>query len=159
MVFSRDNLFFLRLEKNHFLLHSTLKLASKMRTLDFGIFIAEKSTLSFIFQAVSRGNEGWPSKKIALKIFSALTKKLFSPLLLATKMFRRFTRQVDSKGCYPSLLPKNLWLLFKIADSKKVCFQDRQYFLAKLSRIGPWVSMVNLCKGHQCDLSHMVIRT
>ena len=100
MVFSTDNLFFLRLEKNHFLLHSTLKLASKMRTLDFGIFIAEKSTLSFIFQAVSRGNEGWPSKKIALKIFSALTKKLFSPLLLATKMLKRFTRQVDSKGCY-----------------------------------------------------------
>ena len=59
----------------------------------------------------------------------------------------------------PSLLPKNLWLLFVGLSKKK--FQNgwlkkntffktinSQYFFAKLSGIGPWISRINWCEGH-----------
>ena len=68
----------------------------------------------------------------------------------------------------PSLLPKNLWLVF-MGKAKK--FQNgrlkkpmffktvnSQYFFVKLSGIGPWVRRINWCKGHQCDSTNMVVR-
>ena len=35
---------------------------------------------------------------------------------------------------------------------------NSQYFFAKLSGIGPWVSRINWCEGHQCDSTNMVVR-
>ena len=35
---------------------------------------------------------------------------------------------------------------------------NSQYFFAKLSGIGPWVSRINWCEGHQCDSTDMVVR-
>ena len=72
----------------------------------------------------------------------------------------------------PSLLPKNLWLLFmglskknkiqkksKMADSKKLRFSKLSILniiFAKLCGIGPWVSRINWWEGYQCDSSDMV---
>ena len=33
-----------------------------------------------------------------------------------------------------------------------------QYFFAKISGIGPWVSRTNWCKGHWCGSTYMVVR-
>ena len=35
---------------------------------------------------------------------------------------------------------------------------NSQYFFAKLSGIGPWVSRINFCEEHQCDSTDMVVR-
>ena len=69
----------------------------------------------------------------------------------------------------PSLLTKNLWLLFMglrknilkwSAQKKTYVFQNRQFsiFFAKLIGFGPWVSRINFWKGNQCDSTHMVVR-
>ena len=35
---------------------------------------------------------------------------------------------------------------------------NSQYFFAKISWIGPWVSRINWCKGHQCGSTYIVIK-
>jgi hypothetical protein len=50
---------------------------------------------------------------------------------------------------------------FKMADSKKLRFSTPPIlnnFFPKFSWIGTWVSRINWCQGHQCDLTYMVIR-
>ena len=39
---------------------------------------------------------------------------------------------------------------FKIANS--------QYFFAKISQIGPWVSRIEWCEGHWCGSAYMTVR-
>ena len=50
---------------------------------------------------------------------------------------------------------------FKMADSKKSSFfkiANSQNFFAKISWIGPWVSRIDWCEGHWCDLTYVVVR-
>ena len=35
---------------------------------------------------------------------------------------------------------------------------NSQYFFVKLSEVSPWVSRINWCDGHQCDMTDMVVR-
>ena len=68
----------------------------------------------------------------------------------------------------PSILTHNLWLIFmgmrqkkifflkkkiKMADTKNVFFKiaNFQKNFPKISQIGPWVSRIDWCEGHQCD--------
>ena len=50
---------------------------------------------------------------------------------------------------------------FKMADSKKLSFSTTPKswaIVAKISQIGPWVSRVDWCEGHQCDSTYMAVR-
>ena len=76
----------------------------------------------------------------------------------------------------PSLLSKNFWLFFmglskknfflskkKIQNGrlKKTSFcqtVNSQYFFAKLSGMGPWVSRIDWCEGYWCGPTYMVVR-
>ena len=50
---------------------------------------------------------------------------------------------------------------FKMADSKKLSFSATPKswaIVAKISQIGPWVSRIDWCEGHQCDSTYMAVR-
>ena len=50
---------------------------------------------------------------------------------------------------------------FKMADSKKLSFSTTPKSWAidtKISQIGPWVSRIDWCEGHQCDSTYMAVR-
>ena len=50
---------------------------------------------------------------------------------------------------------------FKMADSKKVSFSTTPKswaITAKISWIGPWVSRIDWCEGHWCDITYMIER-
>ena len=49
----------------------------------------------------------------------------------------------------------------KMADSKKLSFSTAPKsweIVNKISRIGPWVSRIDWCKGHQCNSIYMAFR-
>ena len=66
-----------------------------------------------------------------------------------------------------SLVPHKLWLILirmkqkKMADSKKLRFSTTTkswVIFAKILQIGPWVSRIHWCEGHQCDSTYMAVR-
>ena len=74
------------------------------------------------------------------------------------------TRVIIIKKFDQSLLPKKLWLLFMGMKQNKIFFEKKikhdrpkktkffktvnfQYFYAKISGIGPWVSRINWCES------------
>jgi hypothetical protein len=61
--------------------------------------------------------------------------------------------------CYPINVD---WfsLRIKMADSKIEIFNSHnsQYFFAKMSWIGNWVSRIDWCEGHWCGSTYMVMR-
>ena len=68
----------------------------------------------------------------------------------------------------PSLLPNNFdWFSWgwskkiKMAGSKNLSFSTTPKnwaIVAKISKIGPWVSRVDWCEGHQCESTYMTVR-
>ena len=46
----------------------------------------------------------------------------------------------------------------RIADSKKLKTANSQYFFAKISEIGAWISRINWCEGYWCGLIYMAVR-
>ena len=76
--------------------------------------------------------------------------------------------KISTNPCYP----RN-WLIFMGMKQKKFLkknpnwptqknwvFQNRQFsiFFVKILEIGPRVSRMNWCEGHQCGLTYMVVR-
>ena len=57
---------------------------------------------------------------------------------------------VDTSG-YLLWIPKKLVSCGRLKKNTFFKTVHTQYFFAKLSGIGPWVSMINWCKGHQCE--------
>ena len=48
-----------------------------------------------------------------------------------------------------------------MADSKKLEIfnsANPQYFFAKISEIGPWISRIDWCEGHWCGSTYIVMR-
>ena len=84
--------------------------------------------------------------------------------------------QGNHQNFVPSLVFHKLWLIwkklkqknfffskkkFKMADSKKLSFSTTPKswaIVAKILQIGPWVSRIDWCKGHQCDSTYMAVR-
>ena len=75
----------------------------------------------------------------------------------------------------PSLLTNKLWLVFVGMKQKKKFYEKKiqngrlkktEFFnfakswaiSAKISWIGPWVSRIDWCEGHQCDSTYMAVR-
>ena len=75
----------------------------------------------------------------------------------------------NHKNLVPSILTHNLWLIFMGMKQKKIQngrLKKTEFFniakswaiSAKISWIGPWVSRIDWCEGHQCDSTYMVVR-
>ena len=50
------------------------------------------------------------------------------------------------------------WKKIKMADSEKLSFSKPpilNFFFSKISWIGPWVSGINWCEGHQCGSTYI----
>ena len=80
-------------------------------------------------------------------------KTSFQPILATQEPLTAFHGIKQKKKFWTKKNPK--W-----PTQKNYGFQtvNSQYFSAKLSGIGPWVSRINWCKGHQCDPTNMVVR-
>ena len=101
------------------------------------------------------------------------------------KIFRKYTR-VHNVWCGSKsvvmfslikiLLTKRLWLIFMGMKQKRNIFFEKkiqngrlkktsfcqtvnsQYFFAKLSGMGPWVSRIDWCEGHWFGSTYMAVR-
>ena len=78
--------------------------------------------------------------------------------------------QGNHKNFDPSLILKKLWFVFiwrkqkkkkkkiKNGQLKKTEFfktTNSQFFFSKISWIGPWISRINWCEGHQCGSTYI----
>ena len=101
-------------------------------------------------------------------------KEIYSPVHKCWPKTSWGGNQVNHQNFDPSLLPKKLWLLFMGWSKNKFFWKKKfqngwlknseffktinsQYFFAKISGIGPWVSRINWCKGYQCCSIDMVV--
>ena len=62
--------------------------------------------------------------------------------------------KISIHPCYP----KPLTAFHGIKQKKSRWPVNFQYFFVKLSRMGPWVSRIDWCKGQQCGLMYMAVR-
>ena len=93
---------------------------------------------------------------------------MYTVLHIFTQVLFCAGNQSNHQNFDPSLVSYKCWLIFigmkqKNQNSwlkKTEIFNspNSQYFFAKISGIGPWVSRINWCKLHQCGSTYMVIR-
>ena len=106
----------------------------------------------------------------------SLGKKMYTVLHMFTQALFWAGSQGNHQNFDPSLLSKNLWLFFMGLSKKKFFFSKKkiqngrlkktsfcqtvnsQYFFAKLSGMGPWVSRIDWCEGHWFGSTYMAVR-
>ena len=115
----------------------------------------------------------WSYERVQNFCKKYIINMLWHPLNARYTVLHIFTQVLfwaENQDNHQNLLSYKRWLIFigmkqkhfflekmaKMADSKKTeifNFPNSQYFFEKNSGIGPWVSRINGCERHQCNVA------